>query len=116
MNKAFTLIELLGVIVILGIIGAITIPIITGVLNDSSENTNNAQINNIKTAAKNWATANAFKIKDKDEVSVKTLKKEGYLENININNPTNNKSYNCSKVIINKKQNKYVFDFKYIKC
>ena len=51
-KKGFTLVELLGVIVILGIIGLIVTPLVLGTINDSEENVNEMQVETIKRAAK----------------------------------------------------------------
>ena len=39
-NRGFTLVELLAMLVVLGILMAVTIPNITGILNQSKENMN----------------------------------------------------------------------------
>lgn len=55
MNKAFTLIELLGVIIILAIIALITTPIITTVLKDNKESADVVTVESIIKAAKNYS-------------------------------------------------------------
>lgn len=53
-KNGFTLMELLGVIVILSILAALVTPIIQGQLNKANDDLYQAQIENIKNAAKNW--------------------------------------------------------------
>ncbi len=55
MNKAFTLIELLGVIIILAVIALITTPIITTVLKDNKESADVVTVESIIKAAKNYS-------------------------------------------------------------
>lgn len=57
MNKAFTLIELLGVIIILAVIALITTPVITTVLKNNKENADTTTVESIVTSAKNFAVA-----------------------------------------------------------
>lgn len=59
MKKGFTLIELVGVIIILGVIAAITIPIVDKSIKESKETLYNAQIENIIESAKAWMSDNA---------------------------------------------------------
>ena len=56
MKKAFTLVELLSVIVLLGIIAIILIPNFNNVLKSSEEDLYNKQISVIKTASKLWVS------------------------------------------------------------
>lgn len=82
MNKeeGFTLVELLAVIVILGIIVAISIPAIGGVIDNSRESATEAERDLIVEAGRMWY------ISEKDgqgshDITAETLIDEGYLEN-----------------------------------
>ena len=119
MKKGFTLVELLGVIVILGIIGMIATPIVSNVINKSMDNANNAQIDTIKRAAKTWANANVYLLPDcgsdacaeTKPVTVKELKEGGYLDDKDITNPKDDSNYENAKVIIKKENGKYTYTF-----
>lgn len=68
MKKGFTLIELLGVIVILTILTLIITPLATGIINRSTNELNDIQINNIKSSTIAWVSEadNLAKLPDKD--------------------------------------------------
>lgn len=74
-EEGFTLVELLAVIVILGIILAIAIPSIGGVINKATGDSKEAEQGLIVDAGRLYLTANGG-----DEVSVEKLVEEGYLE------------------------------------
>ncbi len=59
-ENAFTLIELLAVIFIIGMISVIAVPAIQKVTLQSKDELHQNQINNIINAAKNWAAQNAM--------------------------------------------------------
>lgn len=113
-KNAFTLIELLTVIVILGIIAGITIPTINGIIKNSKEKAYNEQINVIVDAAKRWGIDNTFALSTTSKISVATLKSEGYISNKKIlKNPIDNTSIEnaCVKITYdeNTKQYKYAY-------
>lgn len=55
-KRGFTLLELLGVIVILSLLALVIIPVVNTVMKDSKEELYGKTINNIELAAKNWAS------------------------------------------------------------
>lgn len=77
MNKeeGFTLVELLAVIVILGIIVAIAVPAVGGVIDNAKGNANDAQTELVKDAARLYFTDKP----GETSVTVEQLKSGGYL-------------------------------------
>ena len=57
-NKGFTLVELLGVIIILGVISLITFPIINKSIKNSKEKSLEQIINNIEESAYEYSVSN----------------------------------------------------------
>lgn len=99
MKKGFTLVELLGVIVILGIIGLIVTPLVLGTINDSEENVDKMQVEAIKRAAKNYANAHVYTLDCEGNstsctvyITIGDLKAEGYLEDKDIVDATTDKT------------------------
>jgi len=62
MKKGFTLVELIGVIVLLGAVLLIVIPIVTNEIRKARENAYNDQIRNIEESAMNWLRDNDFRV------------------------------------------------------
>lgn len=83
-QKAFTLIELLGVIALLAIISLLASAPVTKMIKDSNRKACEKQMDNIITAAKLWGDENVLDLPDQIEgtttVNVSTLQKAGYLD------------------------------------
>ena len=117
-KNAFTLVELLGVIVILGIIGMITVPLVQRIVIENTEKAYNEQVASFEKAAKNWANSNIYGLnkcdtdtcENLDRVTLKTLKDEGFLENRDIKNPKTDEIFD-GIVIIDLKDGKYKFKY-----
>ena len=83
MKKGFTLVELLGVIVILMVIFSITLPAIINVTDSSKDTVYQKKINDILTSAYNWSLENAEFLPERDNVkyiTVGELKKKSLLD------------------------------------
>lgn len=82
MKKAFTLIELVAVIILIGVIGLITTPIITNTINKNKESLYQSQLVEIKEAASKWAYNNLDLLPSIDGQSISVtlldLKKQGF--------------------------------------
>ena len=92
MKKGFTLVELLGVIVILGLIAMIAIPTINSALNSSREKAYNEQVNTIVNTARTYMSKNSLKLPDQTEgnkcsIRISTLQQAGLLDSDDIKNP-----------------------------
>ncbi len=89
MKKGFTLVELLGVIMIISIISAIAIIAIDNNIKKGKETTCKAQELTIIEAAKTWQIDNND---EKTSVSIETLINQGYLD-VDFKNPMTGDSY-----------------------
>lgn len=103
-NKGFTLIELLTVIVLLGVIMAITVPIIVNTISDSRYDSCEENVRTIENAAERWHAANPGTVSEDDDNYTKTveeLQNEGYLSaSDEIINPITGESMNDVEVKI----------------
>lgn len=112
-KKGFTLIELMGVIIILGVIALIAIPATKKLTSSSKDELYNVQISNIKNGLKNWAIDNS-KLLPQTEGQVITitlgqLKMGGYID-IELKNPKNNKCFgNDMTLEITRYQKNYIY-------
>ena len=116
MKKGFTLVELLGVIVILAIISMIAVPLIDRSINKSDEDLYNTQINQLVKAAKNYyaepENIDGLPQGDGDSVTVplEALQKGGYLPT-KVDNPKTGEPFNptLSYVTVTKKGNHFEY-------
>lgn len=108
-SKAFTLIELLGVIILLGILGVVIIPKVGDSITNSKETAYITQEEQIKKAATDFIIDNMELLEEMDTTTIKlgVLKQKGYLP-INIKNPKTRKNIsNESLITITKVENNY---------
>jgi len=93
-KNAFTLIELLAVLIILTLVITIAIPLVSRVMKESREKATETIVKNIEASAKKYVTDN---IRDMDElnrfgfmnVSIRTLVENKYIQS-NLKNPNTN--------------------------
>ena len=91
-KKAFTLIELIMVIVILGLIALIAVPTVNSILKDSKLKSYNEQVTLIENTARTYMSNNSLRLPAQDTtksacVSIELMKSEGLLSNEPIKNP-----------------------------
>ena len=112
MKKAFTLVELLGVIIILGVLALITFPIIDKSIKNSKEKALERAIDNIEEAAYNYSITNDIGYETfYNKLSLEELKKAGFLEKETINPVTNENMTGC--VLYKWDESKKQYEFKY---
>lgn len=82
MNKeeGFTLVELLGVIVVLGIILAISVPAIGRIIENTRERADEAEIELIIDAARLYEVGEDVELTESSGVTVSELESAGYIE------------------------------------
>ncbi len=113
-NKGFTLVELLGVIIILSVIALITFVTVSGTIKDSKEQLYDAQIELIIMGAKTWASSNVFKLPENDKESITItllqLKQSGFVES-DITNPITGELFSDNlQIKITKIDNNYKYE------
>ena len=113
-DKGFTLAELLGVIIILGVIALIATVSITNSMRNSREEWYDLQISNIINGAKTWASGNAFELPENDGeaiyLTLAELKEAGFVEK-DITNPLTDQLFSDQlQVKITKVDNNYNYE------
>jgi len=113
-NKGFTLVELMGVIILIGVISVIIVPVVKDVIKEAKQKGYENQVNTIVESAKNWAASNIDLLPETDSILVKieTLKKEGFLENKKLINPVSDEEMNaCVMITYNEDYNQYEYEY-----
>ncbi len=108
-NKAFTLVELLGVIVLLGILSVVIIPKVGDSLENSKETALLTQEEQIKKAAYDFLIDHTELLDESNTITLKLgiLKQGGYLPIKLVNPKTRKPLSNESTITITKIENKY---------
>lgn len=112
-KNAFTLVELIAVIVLLGILSVIMIPTISNIIKENKESLYRSQLEEIRSAAEKWAYKNIDLLPSEEDDS-KTiylidLKKAGFLS-LDIRDPRNSELLpNDMEITITYKENDYLF-------
>ena len=110
-RKAFTLIELMGVLVIIGLLTSILIPVVSNTIKNNKQKLHDKQIELIKVAAQNLATDNTYILPEEDGeeiyITLGQLRAMGYAEGTIIDPLTNKNFPDNLIVMIIKKGNDY---------
>ena len=122
-NKGFTLVEMITVIALLAIIGMISIPVVEGVIKRSKDRVYEAQLEEIKSGAKKYATEYIENISTVDGAEtifcLSKLKELGYLENTKIVDPRTDLVMDGGikiRYVESSKNFKYIYDEDIISC
>ena len=110
-RKAFTLIELMGVLVIIGILTVILVPVINNTIKNNKQQLYDNQLEMIRLAAQNLATDNTYILPEEDGeeiyITLGQLRAMGYAEGTIIDPLTNKNFPDNLIVMIIKKENDY---------
>ena len=116
-KRGFTLIELLGVIIIVSLLVLIITPVVNNIIKDSKDKLYDKTLENIKLAAKNWASDSENKDLLPDDISncvvvtLAQLKAGGYID-LDIKDPRNGQKLSDDiTVIVTKNTGRYDYDW-----
>ncbi|MCM1370924.1 MAG: prepilin-type N-terminal cleavage/methylation domain-containing protein [Clostridium sp.] len=112
--KAFTLIEMMAVIIVLGIILLITVPKISDSIKRSEESLYKEQVSQIEKISRNWGVSNSnlFSENEPYYLSLDTLKSEGLLEEKDLISPIDDSVMNgCVVIEFNENYNQYTYNY-----
>ena len=112
-KNAFTLIELLGVLILLAVIALITFPIIDKVLSNAKNEAYERQKDSIIEAARMYVTTNGNYDTNQTQLSFQTLIDSGYLKEGEILDPRDSNKEMPGCVIYNwsESKNQYLFEY-----
>ena len=108
MKKGFTLVEMIGVLTLLGLIIGIVYPIYNNTAKNQNEKLYNQIINNLKKSMENYIIVDEVK-NDEIILSVEELYNLNYIEEIPTNPITNEKLQGCIKALY--KNNNYSYTY-----
>ena len=118
-KNGFTLAELMGALIIMGIIALIVFPTVNKSIKISKEKTYEEQKNVIIKGARKWGIENTDYLSDTTDtyVSVEMLKQNGYIENKKVINPLTEEEMNgCIIISYNKNFNQYIYEYNDTSC
>src|SRR5574344_311420 len=114
-KKGFTLVELLGVIVIIALIAVIVYPSIKGIIAKQQEKLYNEQVDRYIKVADTYVTDKQDELTYGNDlyITISNLYKGGYIKSKELTNPIDNSdlSYSCVKATWNSSRNTYEYSF-----
>lgn len=113
-KKGFTLAELLGVIIIMGVLALLVIPTIDKAVKENKQNLYETQIKSIETASNMWAVDNRGQLPEQEGDSIVIylwqIKVGGYIDD-DIKDPRDGELFpNDMEIKITRKYNNYVYE------
>ncbi len=117
-NNGFTLMEVLGVIIILTIIFLLVVPTVNKIIDRSRQTAHDSQINTLLEATYNWSLKNLSKLPSEDEkvfVTLGELKKGGFIDPKFVDPSTQNQFPDELVISITKVDSNYKNKNKYAK-
>jgi prepilin-type N-terminal cleavage/methylation domain-containing protein len=119
-KKGFTLVELLGGIVILSIILLIAVPTISNITNRQKAKAYNTQVSLILAKAQDWALKNVNNLAPDNGINfvdLSSLVSQGYVDNTSINDPRNGTNMNgCIVIAYNTSTSQYDYSYSDLTC
>lgn len=114
-KQGFTLVELLGVLLILSLLLVIVVPVVSSIMKNSKAKANEDQKNLIVESAKLWVADNSSSLSDVTgdtyEISLEALKSGGYLKAEEIKDLESKVSLSKACVIVTTNENSYGYEF-----
>ena len=123
-KKGFTLIELMGIIILMSVLILLASPTVIEVVKKSREKLRYQNINTIVEAARQWVASNYNKVEVPDSagesycMNLSTLKKTEFFEDVDVIDPTDTSVKFDGSIIITYNANTKQNDFEYVntKC
>ncbi len=114
-KNGFTLVELLGVLIVLAIVGVIAVPTVNNLVKGSKNKARSTQIKTIEAAAKSWASENP-KLLNEDTayfLPTQTLVDENYIDDVTLVDPKDStKNLNqCVRIYYDSNYNSYTYTY-----
>lgn len=112
-NKGFTLVELLGVVTILAMLGLIIVPTVNKVLSDNKKKLYDVQIRNIEEGASNFVADHIFSfeigLNESVGITLGDLKRLGYIDSDIIDPISRNKFDDSLLIVITNTNNTFTY-------
>ena len=120
MKKGFTLMELLGSVVIMSIVLTIATISVVAIINSAKQKAYNTQVQLIVSKAKDWALDNETKLTPDGGINfidLSTLVSSGYVDNPTISDPRNGSTMSgCIVIIYNSDTSQYEYRYSDSAC